>query len=932
MARWSSRLHRNFGRCVVVMATASTAWMTIGVSSTLAAEAPHSPTGPAPTMYGYAKGPAQRSGTAAGRPHYVPASATRTGLRVSGHHAPAAKLAPPPMAARKLVHTGVARIAPGHLVTHRRTRGGTPLAAPAKRAAASGTDNASYGVAGTYDTVPMSNQSGQVAVTLTNTGTSTWSGGYGLGTKVYSASDTTGTGTPLTTGQDVTFATTVAPGKSVTVESVTPPENPGAYTICWDMETPSGVFFSTQGGDTYCAPYTVEQYPAQINEQAPMPGTTVDTQTPQLSASATVPGGYPAKPTFWFAFEVIVPGSPGSWQAVQSSGWVPDNGSTWTVSKPLNWGSTYYWWATVSDASTPPSLSSPSLTWTNPISFVVGDAQPAIWNRLGNGAQADDGNPVMTSDLGGGAYGGSGKTVDPKTANVAQQVTDASVATAGPALSIVRTYNSLDPRTSQAFGAGWSSLTDMSLAPDPDGTGALILTLADGQQARFAKNASGGYAPPQNLYAVVTTLSGGGFSVTDQSGTTYSFAQASGPAWLISGITDDQGRAEKFSYSGGQLSTITNSVSGRTLHLTWSTPSGASNPHVATVATDPVTKDQQTTALTWTYGYNGDLLTSVCEPVPSGATPLCTTYGYNSNGSHAPTAVLNSNPSSYFRLDDPAGATAAANDVPVNDLTTVNPPATEINTTPGAAGPVPGVTATGFNGTSSFIPMDDVWCTTQQTSSCIPVTGSNRIVTSSTTSLGFSVWFKTSKASGVLLGLTSSLPGSCTTGCSANVASPLMSITSNGHLAGAGVATSPGAVDDGKWHQAVLIPGTALYIDGKPASTGTTGFATPAGAYALLGAGLVPAGTSNNWEFFNGSIADFAVYHNQLPGAGTVAAQYAAETQPAAELTSITSPGGRSELSATYDAGNDRVGLAQRRARRKVELQLTRHPGVVGRV
>ena len=60
----------------------------------------------------------------------------------------------------------------------------------------------------------------------------------------------------------------------------------------------------------------------------------------------------------------------------------------------------------------------------------------------------------------------------------------------------MRTYNSLDPRTSQAFGAGWSSL-DMSLAPDPDGTGALILTMADGRQVRFAKNASGGYAPPQ---------------------------------------------------------------------------------------------------------------------------------------------------------------------------------------------------------------------------------------------------------------------------------------------------------------------------------------------------------------------------------------------------------------------------------------------------
>ena len=71
--------------------------------------------------------------------------------------------------------------------------------------AATVADNASYSVAATYDTVPMANQTGRVAVTLTNTGTATWSGGFGLGANVYASSNTTGTGTPLTTGQDVTF-------------------------------------------------------------------------------------------------------------------------------------------------------------------------------------------------------------------------------------------------------------------------------------------------------------------------------------------------------------------------------------------------------------------------------------------------------------------------------------------------------------------------------------------------------------------------------------------------------------------------------------------------------------------------------------------------------------------------------------------------------
>ena len=582
------------------------------------------------------------------------------------------------------------------------------------------------------------------------------------------------------------------------------------------------------------------------------------------------------------------------------------NGNSWTVPTALTWGSTYYWEVAVSDAAAPPSLSSTSVTWTTPISFVVGSAQGAVSSRLGPVVQADDGNPVMTSDLGDDTSDtASGKTVDPKTANVTQQATDASVATAGPSLSVVRTYNSLDPRTSQAFGAGWSSAADMSLDPDPDGTGALILTLADGQQARFAKNASGGYAPPQDLYAVVKALSGGGFSVTDQTGTTYDFAQASGSDWLISGISDDQGQSETFGYTSGQLTSVTNNVSGRALHFTWSTPSGASHAHVASVSTTPVTAGEASTALTWTYGYSGDLLTSVCPP---GTTTACTKYSYITDGSHAATAVLNASPTAYYRLDDASGTTAAANEVPVDDLTTVNPPAEEMNTTLGVAGPGDGATATGFNGSSSWIPVDDIWCTTaSQDSSCSSATGSNRVVTSSTTSLGFSLWFKTATASGVLLGETETLPGTCSTGCSDTGATPILWITSAGKLEGAGALTSTAAVDNGSWHQAVLIPGKALYVDGTEVATGSGSFATPAGSYVELGTGIVASGSTGSWQYFNGSMADFAVYQNQLPGAGTVEAQHAAETTPAAELSSVTSPGGRAEMAATYDTVNDRV-------------------------
>src|SRR6185437_16484232 len=134
------------------------------------------------------------------------------------------------------------------------------------------------------------------------------------------------TGTPLSTGANIGISGTVAPGGTATVESVTPAENPGSYEICWDMVNAAQVFFSAEGGTEYCAPYTVQQYPAVVNEQEPLPGTDVDSQTPSLSASATIPGGFPATPAFSFAFQIL--NGPSSTATVlQSSGWVADNGS-----------------------------------------------------------------------------------------------------------------------------------------------------------------------------------------------------------------------------------------------------------------------------------------------------------------------------------------------------------------------------------------------------------------------------------------------------------------------------------------------------------------------------------------------------------------------------------------------------------------------------
>ena len=224
------------------------------------------------------------------------------------------------------------------------------------------------------------------------------------------------------------------------------------------------------------------------------------------------------------------------------------------------------------------------------------------------------------------------------------------------------------------------------------------------------------------------------------------------------------------------------------------------------------------------------------------------------------------------------------------------------------------MTATGFNGTSSFVPLDGVWCTTPgQVSTCVKSGDSGRVLGGSSSSLAISVWFKTTTASGTLLGLSNGIPGTTSISYDDGNAN-LLQIAGNGDLQGYGTCSALGSctwmssstpVNDGAWHQAVVIPGHALYLDGNEVAS-YTGLSQdlPAAAAVLLGTGETSA---KQWSYFNGSMADLSIYQNQLPSVGTVAAQYAAEKTSAAELSSITSPGGHTEMSATYDSVNDRV-------------------------
>ena len=117
-----------------------------------------------------------------------------------------------------------------------------------------------------------------------------------------------------------------------------------------------------------------------------------------------------------------------------------------------------------------------------------------------------------------------------------------------------------------------------------------MITYPDGSEVGFGDN-NGTFTPPLGRFATLTALPNhGGYTLTDKTDTTYTFSQAtSSGVFAISSITDYQGNTETFSYAGGQLTTVTDGVSGRALHFTWSTPTGAQFPHVASVSTDPAT-------------------------------------------------------------------------------------------------------------------------------------------------------------------------------------------------------------------------------------------------------------------------------------------------------------------------------------------------------
>lgn len=214
--------------------------------------------------------------------------------------------------------------------------------------------------------------------------------------------------------------------------------------------------------------------------------------------------------------------------------------------------------------------------------------------------------------------------------NLFKSQTDVAVKSLGPGLDVTRSYNSLDTRTNGGFGRGWSFPWDTT-ATNVAGTGVTI-SRADGRREFYGQNPDGSYVNPLGSAATLTPGTApdgnlGGWTLTEANLTKYLFNSTGKLAKMI----DEAGRTVTATFTGSNATTVTAQPGGRYVNFGWTTPSGATSPHITSMSTQAVTGQG---VLSWTYMYSGDKLTDVYDPqngLVVGTSPH-THYNYNASG------------------------------------------------------------------------------------------------------------------------------------------------------------------------------------------------------------------------------------------------------------------------------------------------------------
>jgi hypothetical protein len=691
-------------------------------------------------------------------------------------------------------------------------------------------------------------QGGTVTIKVTNRGVDAWTAsGYALAYRIFDSR-----GAYLGWSEAASLTGDVARGATVTLNAFIKPLEPRDYRLEFTMMRRGGPVFTDEQIPPAVLVLTVIDVPPVVQELYPPNGYSAPSLTPTLWARAVdvdaPPGAAPQ-----YRFEVCDENGANCFTMTRSLS------PLWTVpAGKLQWSKTYKWRVYASDGTS--------------------EGQPSPFSALLTAVP----QPEITAHLGNAPYGGRSGEFDPQVGNYTASAVDATVSTIGPKLSVVRTYNSLDPRVDSAFGAGWSSQYDMRVTPDNDGSGNVVVTYPDGEQARFGANldatgtpTTGRLAPPPGRYATLvprTAAEGGGWTLTDKSATLYVFR----PDGRLSEVYDNASRSLGLTYgTDGRLSTVTNRTSNRKLTVTWQ------GGHIHTVSTDPVNG----VALTWTYTYDGDKLSQVCDPANG-----CTTYEYTS-GTHYRSTVVDAHPDSYWRLGEPSGADAQSQ----IGLNLGKDKGTYANVALGAAGVVDADTAATFNGTTSAMTLP---------------TGTVR----KSRELTVEMWFRTS--SGGPLFSAQNQPATTTP----TAAVPFLYVGTDGKLHGqfwtgsVNQIVSSGTVNDNSWHHVVLsstLTTQTLFLDGQSVGTKSGTIDHSAFNHSFVGSGFaitpadLPAWGSQQKRSFAGVIDEVAVYQHPL-GLPAVRSHYQARNASVSMAKTVL-PSGKTAAAMRYDVNRDRL-------------------------
>jgi len=577
----------------------------------------------------------------------------------------------------------------------------------------------------------------------------------------------------------------------------------------------------------------------------------VDTLRPSLWGQYFDADNAPAGPSYWFRAC-----SGAATPVCVDTGWI--SSATWTVPAGLyTWGTTATWYVAVGDGASNSFL-------TGPYGITPTVAQPAVTHHL---AGAPDGSDVPDLNV--------------HVGNYATTVTDASVAVSGPPLEIRRTYNSQDPRSTGAFGSGWTTPLDQKVTTDPDGSGNVVVTLESGRQVRFGKNADGSFAPPPGH--TMTLVRGTGiWTLQDPTGQKRVYDDAGKLTTLI----DAYGRQQQYLYTGSQVTQVKDVASTRSLYLTWT--SG----RVTTVKTDAPTAGAAQP--TWTYTYSGTRLTRVCSPLSAAS---CVDYGWVSS-SHYRSVVSDDNPIAYWPLSETTGSVAT----------------NVVARTPGE-----------FAATYSAATLNQADALGGTSDPAISLAGNGALLLPDNTvasSLTFAVelWFKAASGNtGVLFGEQNT-----PLGVDPWHFSPGLYVGTDGKLHGkfwngstTGQAISAARVDNAAWHHAVIsvnVDRQDVYLDGALIGTVTGGPILHLDmAKTMVGngfAGTWPNAPTGSFPF-TGQIDEVAVYRHPL-GASQVSAHWAARLATS-RLTKVTEPGAFVAVQATYDGATGRIATLRDR-------------------